>query len=162
MLPDELLLGARYVLPLDRDELLLDRVAVLLLVERVVLLVDRVAVLLLVERVAPDVERVLVVLAVERVVPVERDAVPDERAGEAVAVERVLVAVERVPVVVVRVLVAVERVAVPAGRVEVLARLMPSERADAVCVLPYVRLPAAARDALCDERAERTLPVARI
>lgn len=155
MLPDELLLGARYVLPLDRDELLLDRVAVLLLVERVVLFVDRVAVLLLVERVAPDVERVLVVLAVERVVPVERDAVPDERAGEEVAVERVLVAVERVPVVVVRVLEAVERV-------EVLARLMPSERADAVCALPYVRLPAAARDALCDERAERTLPVARI
>lgn len=136
VLPDEpKLLGERYVLPEER-----------VLVERVELPLVRVAVLLLVER-------VLVVLDVERVVPAVVRVAPDVRAGEVVLMERVLLPVERVAVAVVAVervlftsvllevvaperLLASERVVVPAERADPPARLTASERDAAVLVLP--------------------------
>ena len=117
-----------------------------MLVERVELPLVRVAVLLLVER-------VLVVLDVERVVPAVVRVAPDVRAGEVVLMERVLLPVERVAVAVVAVervlftsvllevvaperLLASERVVVPAERADPPARLTASERDAAVLVLP--------------------------
>ena len=136
VLPDEPeLLGERYVLPEER-----------VLVERVELPLVRVAVLLLVER-------VLVVLDVERVVPAVVRVAPDVRAGDVVLMERVLLPVERVAVAVVAVervlftsvllevvaperLLASERVVVPAERADPPVRLTASERDAAVLVLP--------------------------